>query len=119
MGIALLSFKWLSVSGVFLILGAAVQPRMPRAGRWLLSVAAPLLCVWIVPMGGLFLVAAIKGEPLPHDFFGLGLILAWLLAPILLVWCVAALVVEAVKERRSRHYGLHPSSGPGDLGTHN
>jgi len=101
-GIALLSFKWLSVSGVFLVVGAIVQPYAPRAGRWLLSVVAPLLAVWIVPMGGLFLLGAVKGENLGLDFFSRGLAFAWMLSPILLVWCIAALAVEARKERRAR-----------------
>jgi hypothetical protein len=99
-GIALLSFKWLAVAGIFLIVGAAVQPWMPRTGRWVLSVVAPLLGVWIVPMGGLFLLGAVKGETLGLDFYSRGLAFAWMLSPILLIWCNVALVVEARRERR-------------------
>ncbi len=101
-GIALLSFKWAAVCGIVLTVAAVVQPWMPRTGRWVLSVVAPLLGVWIVPMGGLFLLGAVKGETLGVDFFSRGLALAWMLSPILLVWCVAALVVEARKERLGR-----------------
>jgi hypothetical protein len=103
-GIALLSFKWASVAGLFLIVGAVVQPWMPRAGRWLLSVVAPLLSIWIVPWGALFLVAAAKGGTLGLDFNSRGLAAAWMLAPILLIWCNVALVLEARKERRARQH---------------
>jgi hypothetical protein len=101
-GIALLSFKWAAVTGLLLIVGATVQPWMPRAGRWVLSVVVPLLDIWIIPMGGLFLLGAVKGETLCVDFFSRGLAFAWMLSPVLLVWCSVALVVEARKERRAR-----------------
>ena len=101
-GIALLSFKWAASCGIVLIVAAVVQPWMPRTGRWVLSVVAPLLGVWIVPMGGLFLLGAVKGETLGIDFSSRGLALAWMLSPILLIWCNVALVVEARKERRAR-----------------
>ena len=101
-GVALLSFKWLCVAGIFLIIGAVLQPRLPRAGRWLLYVAVPLMSVWVVPLGVLTLVATATGERPPYDVFGLSLALAWTLSPVLLIWCNAALVVEAVKDRRAR-----------------
>lgn len=101
-GMALLSFKWGAVAGLFLIMGAVVQPFMPRTGRWLLSVVAPLLGIWIVPLGGLFLLGAVKGKALGGDFNSRGLALAWRLSPILLIWCNVALVIEARRERRAR-----------------
>jgi hypothetical protein len=94
-GIALLSFKWLAVCGIVLIAAAVVQPWMPRTGRWALSVVAPLLGIWIVPMGGLFLLGAVKGETLGLDIYSRGLAFAWMLSPLLLIWCNVALVVEA------------------------
>ena len=87
---------------IFPIIAVIVQPRLPRAGRWLLSVAAPLLSVWIVPIGIMVLVKTVRGEPWPHDFIGVVFELAWTLSPILLIWCNAALVIEAVKERCAR-----------------
>lgn len=101
-GIALMSLTWLSLAAIPLIIGAIVQPRLPRAGRLLLSVAAPLLGLAVVPLGVLMIVGTAKGEPFPHDLFGVGLTLAWILAPILLVLCNGTLVAEAVKERRAR-----------------
>jgi hypothetical protein len=101
-GIALLSFKWAAVAGLFLIVGGLVQPWLPRTGRWLLSVVAPLLAVWVVPMGGVFLLAAVKGETLGIDFNSRSLALAWMAAPVLLIWCIAALAVEARRERRTQ-----------------
>jgi hypothetical protein len=100
-GIALMSFTWLSLLAIPLIVGALVQPRAPRAGRLLLSVFAPLLSVWFIPMGVVMLVEAVQGASFPHDFLGLGLLLAWILSPILLIWLDAALVVDAVRAMRN------------------
>jgi hypothetical protein len=101
-GIALMSYTWRSLSAIPLILGAVLQPRVPRMGRLLLSVAAPLLSAWVVPLGVIMLVGTVRGDPFPHDFLGVSLTLAWILSPILLLWCDATLVAEAVKERRTR-----------------
>jgi hypothetical protein len=101
-GIALMSYTWLSLSAIPLILGALFQPRVPRTGRLLLFVAAPLLSAWVVPLGVIMLVGTARGDPFPHDFLGVILTFAWILSPMLLIWCDTALVVEAVKERRAR-----------------
>jgi len=102
-GMALLSFLWLSLSGMILIVGGVVQPRLPRTGRWLLSVGAPLLSIWLIPFGGGLWWETMKGlNPPPSDVLHLILLLAWLVSPVLLIWLNAALVLEAVKERRTR-----------------
>jgi len=102
-GVALLSFLWLSLSGLILIVGAVVQTRLPRTGRWVLYLAAPMVSVWVVPFGAVNWWETLQGlnRP-PLDVFGLSLSFAWLISPILLLWCNAALVLEAVKERRTR-----------------
>ena len=102
-GVALLSFSWLCVLGIILIIGAVLQPRVPRAGRWLLYVATPLLSLWVVPTGAVVWVETAKGlSHITHEVIPQGLSLAWIVSPILLIWCNAVLLVEAVKERRTR-----------------
>jgi hypothetical protein len=68
-----------------------------------LYLGAPLLCIWVVPFAGVYWWETIKGHNYPPlDVRALSLFFAWLLSPILLIWCNAALLVEAVKERRAR-----------------
>ena len=62
-GIALMSYTWLSLSAIPLILGAVLQPRVPRTGRLLPSMAAPLLSVCVVPLGVIMLVGTVRGDP--------------------------------------------------------
>src|SRR5580658_5890923 len=49
---ALLSSYWpLSVLSILLIFAGIVQPRSPQLGRLVLSVVAPLMSVWVIPVG--------------------------------------------------------------------
>jgi hypothetical protein len=109
-GSALLSFAWfLSVPAILLMFAGIVQPRSPQLGRIVLSVVAPLIGVWVIPTGAWFLWEMVSGENFRHDLLGLAITLSWLLAPILLIWCNAALLAEARRERRSRR-DLSPSA---------
>ena len=101
-GIALVSFGVLSVFGLLPMVGAAIQRRMPRVGRWVLYVGAALLTYLVVPFGMVALRETIKTGFFPFDFVAVTLTLAWLLSPALVIWCDVALVVEAVRERRTR-----------------
>ena len=102
-GSAVLSFTWLlSVPAIFLIFAGIVQPRSPQFGRLVLSIVTPLIGACVIPAGALFSWEVIRGAPFRHDLLGLALTLTWMLSPILLIWCNAALLVEAIAERRSR-----------------
>jgi len=102
-GISFLSFTGvLSLLAVLLIFASNVQPRFPQFGRLVSSVIAPLMSVYAVPIGTMSLWETAKGEPFPHDLLRLAIASSWMLSPILLIWCNAALVAEAIRERRSR-----------------
>src|SRR5271154_605471 len=75
-----------------LILGAVIQPRLPRAGRGLICAGALLLSFWVFDIGVLMLL-----EHRPSDKVGvLGLTLASIL---LVVLCDLAIVIEEIKLR--------------------
>ena len=99
-GIALLSFTWLSLAATFLVAGAVLQRRMPRAGRLVLYIAAPLLAVLVVPVGIGALIDTVERRPFLHELTPVVLLLAWTLSTILLVSCNISLVVESVREKR-------------------
>ena len=101
-GSAVLSFTWLlSVPAILLMFAGIVQPRSPQLGRLVLSVVAPLIGVGAIPVGALFLWEMARGAPFPHDPLGLAITSSWVLSPILLIWCNATLLAEAIRERRS------------------
>jgi hypothetical protein len=100
-GSALLSSYWpLSVLSILLIFAGIIQPRSPQLGRILLSVVAPLMSVWVIPVGFVILWETLGVEPGRHDPLFLALTTSWMLSPILLLWCDVALIVEARRERR-------------------
>jgi hypothetical protein len=115
-GIAFLGLsETLSLLGIFLILGAIVVGSLPCAGRWLIVGTALLGSVFILPIclshpieivSGPFVgtVAPVRLRSIggPHDLTFLPMSLSWLLSPILLLWCDAALLIEAVKGRLPR-----------------
>jgi uncharacterized membrane protein len=102
-GSALLSFYWpLSVLAILLMFAGIVQPRSPQLGRLVLSVVAPLISVWVIPVGFMILWETLRGEPGRHDLLFLAITLSWMLSPILLLWCDTALLVETRRERRER-----------------
>jgi glucan phosphoethanolaminetransferase (alkaline phosphatase superfamily) len=77
---------------VVLILGAIIQPYVPRLGRWVFSVGAMLVTVYVV----LFLVPQAFGAITmlrhyhePHDLAVLSL---FVLSTALVIWLDAALV---------------------------
>ena len=77
-----------------LVLGAVIQPRLPRAGRGLICAGALLLSFWVFDIGVLMLL-----EHRPGDKVG-ALALGLTLASILLVaLCDLAIVIEEIKLR--------------------
>jgi 4-amino-4-deoxy-L-arabinose transferase-like glycosyltransferase len=103
-GIALLSLFWPGVVlAILLMFAGIVQPRSPQFGRLVLSVVAPLISVLVIPVSFMILWETLGGEfGGPHDLRFLAMTLSWMLSPILLLCCDAALLVEARRERRER-----------------
>jgi hypothetical protein len=102
-GSALLSFYWpFSVLAILLIFAGIIQPLSPQLGRLVLSVVAPLLSVWVIPVGFVVLWEMLGAKPGRHDLLFLAITSSWMLSPILLLWCDTALLAEAIRERRER-----------------
>jgi hypothetical protein len=92
-----------------LILGAAVQPRSERPGRWLMWVGAFLLSVVVLPTGFRLLLGNMR-ELGSHTVQPIAVPFLLSLGTILLVlWCDVSLVVEAMMHRPSRVSEAEPS----------
>jgi hypothetical protein len=83
----------------FLIPGALIQPRAPTSGRWLMWVGAVLLNVPMVPL----IPEMVDEGPkilrsYPDSRLGAIYSLA-VLSTVLLLWCDAALIMEAFKRK--------------------
>jgi hypothetical protein len=100
-GIALLGFSWgLAPLAIFLIIGAVLSRGFPRAGKWLILGPALLLSVLVLPFCVVNVVPLVKDISTgPRDFNFVLMSLAWLLSPILLIACIAAIV----KHNRRMH----------------
>jgi hypothetical protein len=100
-GVALLGLSWIvSLLAVFLVIAALIPSWFPRAGRWFILVPALVLCVIVLPICVANAVELVRDFGVgPHDFNSLGMSLSWLLSPILLIWCVTAVVTNFVKHR--------------------
>jgi hypothetical protein len=98
-GIALLGLSWiLSLSAIFLILGAVIPRRFPRAGRWFILAPALLLGVLVLPICFANPVEMIRDLFVgPRDFNYLAMSVSWVLSPILLIWCITAVLRDLVK----------------------
>ena len=92
-----------------LILGAALQPRFPRPGAWLMAADALLLSFWMLPIGIGILFDTARNLHRYHDFVLLGVTFLWVLSSLLVGWCDAALVIEAVKLKRCGSSPFSPS----------
>ena len=93
-GIALLGVSWvLSLLAIFLIVGAVVSRGFPRAGKWFILGPALLLSVLVLPFCVVNVVPLVKDISTgPRDFNYVVMSLAWLLSPMLLISCIAAVV---------------------------
>lgn len=78
----------------FLIAGALVQPRFPRAGRGLICFGALWLSFWVFDIG--YFTLTEKG---PMGRFGVAVAFSVLLVAL----CDLALMVEELKIRRTEH----------------
>jgi hypothetical protein len=100
MGLALL-FPILSVP---LILGATVQSRTPRPGKWLMWIGALVLsCTALYFSWGLMLDDLRRGLRY-HDFMTVAFFYLSIATVILVSWCDLELVVQAI--RRTRTTGM-------------
>jgi hypothetical protein len=102
-GVALLGLSWIvSLLAVFLIIAAAVPSWFPRAGRWLILVPALVLSSVVFPISFANSVELVRDFVAgPRDIEFLAISLSWLLSPILLIWCVTAVVANFVKHKRA------------------
>jgi hypothetical protein len=93
-GTAFLGVGWvLSLLAIFLIIGAALSRGFPRAGRWFILAPALLLSVLVLPVCVANIAPLVKDLSIgPHDFNFVVISLAWLLSPMLLISCIAAVV---------------------------
>jgi len=81
---------------VLLVLGAVVQPYSIRPGRWLTWVGASFLSVTILPAAA---VLPLGDALAPHGVLGRFFFPLWIASLILIVWCDAALITDAIKIR--------------------
>ena len=79
-----------------LVLGAVVQPRSPRIGRWLMWVSALLLSAILLPTGSRVAYDFI----LYHHRAILWTESLIVLVAGLIVWCDVALVIDAMSQKR-------------------
>ena len=93
-GIALLGFSGvLALLAIFLIIGAVASRVFPRAGKWFILGPALLLSVLVLPFCVVNVVPLIRDISTgPRDFNFVLMSLAWLLSPLLLISCIAAIV---------------------------
>jgi len=101
-GVALLGLSWIvSLLAVFLVIAAPVPSWCPRAGRWLILVPALVLSAIVLPICVANPVELVRDFAVgPRDFNFLAMSVSWLLSPILLIWCVTAVVTNFLKHKR-------------------
>ena len=72
-----------------------------RAGRWLILVPALVLSAIVLPICVANPVELVRDFAVgPRDFNFLAMSVSWLLSPILLIWCVTAVVTNFLKHKR-------------------
>jgi hypothetical protein len=86
----------------FLILGAVVQPRSPRSGRWLMWLGAFLLSLMTLPLASVLLSESIPTLRVHYDYGELTLVSLCAMSVFLVIWCDVELVVDAIRMRRGR-----------------
>ena len=85
--------------GSFLTLGAIIQPSARTAGRWLIWLGALLLSLVVVPFGP---GVVFEQARLLSRGGNVGILLLFIVSTVLVYWCDAAIVLEAVKSRRNQ-----------------
>jgi hypothetical protein len=93
--IALQGLSWIfSLLAMLLILGTILSMWYRRAGQWTMLISAVLPSVLVLPIFMVnvreFVRAPFHG---PHDF-GFLVTISWWVSPVLLVWCITAVVIS-------------------------
>jgi hypothetical protein len=103
---------------IILILGAIIQPYMPRLGRWVCSVGAVLVSVYV----GVFLAPQAFGlaSMLPeyHTLHDLAVLFLFVFSIALVVWADVALVMNGMNRRLTKtteEIGRRASNGTPNL----
>lgn len=93
-------FGLMAFGAPFLILGAAIQPRARTSGRWLMWLGALLLSLIVVPFGT---GAVFEGaRHLGRDNWSFTIFPLFVVSTALVYWCDVALVMEALRLRRTK-----------------
>jgi hypothetical protein len=87
----------LFLESALLALCALVQPRSPRLVRWLMWVSAFSMSVWMCQLAIVLARDAVKTLPSYHDRNILAVETFLLLGVVLLLWCDAALIMDALR----------------------
>lgn len=91
---------WGFIYSVPLLLGIALLPYLPSAGKWLMWVGVFALGLFLVPLGGLAVIRAPIDLTRHHDFNSIAITTVWITAFFALIWCVISLITES-----SRRHG--------------
>jgi len=89
------------VPAICLILGAAIQPRSPRTGRWLVWASALSASIGTFPLGFAALRSIINVLRAPEASYILLPTLAFLLPISLLLWCDVGFAIDAATQLHS------------------
>ena len=93
--VVLASFSWpLGFATLPLIWAAGFQEYLRRAGRILVYVLTSLLSLIVVPVGIVAWVETIQGAQPKYDLMGMTIFVAWMISPVLLLWCDAELLLR-------------------------
>jgi hypothetical protein len=89
-----------------LILGAAIQPRAPTSGKWLMWLGALLLTCTVVPFGPRTVLDLAKTLP-GSGAASIVIFSLFVLSPLLVLWCDATILRDALQ---LRHHQWVPGS---------
>jgi len=97
-----LAFGWLfPLVPAFLVLGAVVQPRSPRPGKWLMWLGAFFLSLVVLPIGVEMLFGGIRSLRLHHEGFIIVPFSLSLVSVLLVLLCDTALLIDGMTMRRN------------------
>lgn len=84
-----------------LILGAIIQPYLPRSGRWILSGGALLVSLYVLVFLAPQAVGIFQTLRVYHGVRDLMLLSLFIVTILLVGWCDVALVTDAARLRHS------------------
>jgi len=88
-----------------LIVGAVIQPRFPRAGRWFVWAGTAELCAVLI----IYDVSVLFPHPLSQSHY---MTRTFSVSTILILWCSAELVADGLNQLRIRRSMPHTEPSP-------